>query len=218
VGFTYDFGDKIEISGGYLAPTGSDPNEERGLFNGSYSALGQIALLPTENIKVGLTYVHGYKTFTWGGTGTNLANNLNLSDPANTPVVTNTYGAEFQWDLNPKFSLRGWFAYSNLDILELSGNGEVWTYAAALAFPDLGKEGNLGAVIVGSEPYLGFVEGDGIDSNIPNDTPIHVEALYRYQINDKISITPGLIWLVNPNQNENNDDIFIGALRTTFQF
>jgi carbohydrate-selective porin OprB len=50
------------------------------------------------------------------------------------------------------------------------------------------------------------------------DTSYHLEALYRYKLNDKIAITPGLVVLFNPEHNRNNDTIYIGTLRTTFTF
>jgi carbohydrate-selective porin OprB len=50
------------------------------------------------------------------------------------------------------------------------------------------------------------------------DVPLHIEAFYRHQINDNISITPGIIWLTAPNQNNDNSDAVIATLRTTFQF
>ncbi len=49
------------------------------------------------------------------------------------------------------------------------------------------------------------------------DTGFHIEGFYRYQINKNISITPGLIWLTAPNHNEQNGDIFVGVVRTTFK-
>ena len=85
---------------------------------------------------------------------------------------------------------------------------------------DVIKEGNLAALIVGAEPYLTSINVDGEDGDeaIERDVPIHVEALYRYQLNDNISITPGAIWLPTPNQDGDNSDILIGTIRTTFSF
>ncbi|CAC5340996.1 MULTISPECIES: carbohydrate porin [Planktothrix] len=48
--------------------------------------------------------------------------------------------------------------------------------------------------------------------------PFHIEAFYKYRLNDYIAITPGLIWLTAPAQNNNNDDAVIGVIRTTFTF
>ena len=224
LGLTYSIGEKFEITAGYIAPGASDPDEGAGLFNGTYSALGQLVFKPTESIKIGASYVRGYNNdggaSLWGGTGTNLANLTNPLTGASfsDSTTSNTFGGQFQWDISSFISLRGWFAYTDLDLLD-TGDAEIMTYAGALVFPDLGKEGNLGALIVGAEPYLTDIELDNEDDpDFADDIPLHVEALYRYQLNDNISITPGLVWLVSPNQNADNDDIFIGAIRTTFTF
>jgi carbohydrate-selective porin OprB len=50
------------------------------------------------------------------------------------------------------------------------------------------------------------------------NTSLHVEGFYQYQLNDKISITPGIVWLTAPNHNKRNDDIVVGTVRTTFTF
>jgi carbohydrate-selective porin OprB len=72
-------------------------------------------------------------------------------------------------------------------------------------------------LVAGAEPYLTrFRGGDPDDFEV--DIPFHVEAFYRHEINDNISITPGVIWLTAPNQNSDNPDNFIATLRTTFKF
>lgn len=85
---------------------------------------------------------------------------------------------------------------------------------------DLLQEGSQAALIVGAEPYLTAIDtdGDGDDNAIENDVPIHLEAFYKYKLNDNISVTPGVIWLPTPNQDADNSDIVIGTLRTTFTF
>lgn len=217
-GFSYKLGSAIKLEGGYLAKQGADPAEKRGLFNGNYSALGQIVIQPAKRFKFGLTYVNGYDpgegTFAFGGTGTNFANGL-LPGTEERRINSNSYGVQAQLDLSSKFSIRGWGSYTDVDFNN-GGDAEIWNYALALVFPDLGKKGGLGAIIAGAEPYAGDISPR--PANFENDTPIHIEALYRYPLNDNISITPGVIWLKSPNQDEDNDDVFIGALRTTFTF
>ncbi|MGD1912014.1 MAG: iron uptake porin [Rivularia sp. (in: cyanobacteria)] len=226
VGFSYKLGDLIKVEGGYLSKNGSSPDEKAGLFNGSYSALGQIVFQPAKRFKLGFTYVNGYdpgdaeitgtdgRTFGFGGTGTDFANNL-LPGIQDRRINSNSYGVQAQLDLSSKFSIRGWGSYTDLDF-NGGDDAEIWNYAVALVFPDLGKKGSLAAIIAGAEPYAGDISPRPAD--FTNDTPIHVEALYRYPINDNISITPGIIWLQSPNQDDNNEDVFIGALRTTFTF
>lgn len=240
IGATYSFGDFVELSAGYIAPSGADPTDENGIFNGSFSAMGQVAITPIERLKVGATYVRGYDneqsqldeegnfldprgSFLWGGTGTNQAN-LRGVGIGDSPVATDTVGVQFEFDLTEKFSIRGWGGYTDANIIndgdDNNGDATIWNYAAALVVSDLVKEGNLGAVIVGAEPYLTAIDADGQDGDeaITNDVPLHIEALYRYQLNDNISLTPGFIWLTAPNQNEDNADIYIGTVRTTFTF
>ncbi|MGB3755098.1 MAG: iron uptake porin [Rivularia sp. (in: cyanobacteria)] len=218
VGFSYKLADAIKFEGGYLAKQGADPAEKRGLFNGNYSAMGQIVFQPAKRFKLGLTYVNGYDpgegTFAFGGTGTNFANGL-LPGSEERRINSNSYGVQAQIDLSSKFSIRGWGSYTDVDFGG-GGDAEIWNYALALVFPDLGKKGGLGAIIAGAEPYAGKISPT--PANFENDTPIHIEALYRYPLNDNISITPGVIWLKSPNQDEDNEDVFIGALRTTFTF
>jgi hypothetical protein len=99
------------------------------------------------------------------------------------------------------------------------GDISIWNFAAHLAFPDLGKEGSVAAIIVGMEPKVtgasrSLRDAIGKDS----DTSLHIEAFYEYKLTDNISITPGVIWLTAPDHNSNNDDIVIGTIRTTFSF
>ncbi|MGK7893425.1 MAG: carbohydrate porin, partial [Xenococcus sp. (in: cyanobacteria)] len=40
----------------------------------------------------------------------------------------------------------------------------------------------------------------------------------KYQFNDNISITPGIIYIIAPNGDSDDDDAVIGVVRTTFTF
>jgi hypothetical protein len=105
VGVKYALSDQIEVTAGYLAGNGSNPAVKSGLFNGRYSALGQIVFKPSKQLKVGLTYANNYDPkgqFNFGGTGTNVANGIrNLG-----AINSNAYGVEGQFDLSPKLSVR----------------------------------------------------------------------------------------------------------------
>ena len=93
---------------------------------------------------------------------------------------------------------------------------DIWNWAVTLGFPDLGKEGNLGGIIVGMEPKVTDSSVNQIAED--DDTSLHIEAFYQYQLTDNIAITPGVIWLTAPDHNSDNDDVVIGVLRTTFSF
>ena len=243
LGASYEVNDFITLSGGYIAPNGADPNEGDGLFNGSFSALGQIEITPIEPLQIGLTYVRGYDneqatlnddgvfstrgSFLFGATGTNAANFEDADGNTiigGSPVTTNSIGVQFQYDLNPRISIRGWGGYTDASIINVgddeNGDADIYNYAAAFVVSDILTEGSLAALIVGAAPYLTAIDtdGDGEDDAIENDVPIHLEGFYKYQFNDNISITPGIVWLPTPNQDGDNSDIFIGTVRTTFTF
>ena len=97
VGFSYKLADAIKVEGGYLAKNGSNPNQKAGLFNGNYSAMGQLVFQPAKRFKFGLTYVNGYDpgdgTFAFGGTGTNFANGL-LPGTEERRISSNSYGVQ----------------------------------------------------------------------------------------------------------------------------
>ncbi len=222
VGATYKFNNLFELSAGYLARGGNDPSPGSGLFNGNYSAMGQFVYKPTDTIKFGFTYMNGYDTtdrlFAFGGTGT-LPGNLRLTNfgVPNQRVSSNTYGIEGQFDINPSFSIRAWGGFTDAKLIGL-GKAEIWNYALVFAFPDLGKEGSLGYIVFGAEPYLGGLEIPD-RPRLENDSPFHIEVAHKYQITENISLTPGVILLTAPNQDsDNNDTVVIGALRTTFTF
>ncbi len=227
LGLSFTPTDSLELTLGYLAAEASTPNQGKGLFNGDFSALAQITWRPSDTIGVGLTYNHAYFGagrfgFDNGGghldsgnlpfTGTSIANRVG----ATTPVNSDSLGFQFAWQVFPQLQVNGWVGYTKVNLRQRDINGDIWNAALLLGFPNLGKEGNLGGIIVGIEPYLTSL--DNFDDEFEQDAPIHVEGFYKLQINENIAITPGLIWLLSPNQDADNDDIAIGTLRTTFSF
>ena len=222
IGLNYKITDKLTLSGGYFAgdDIASNPSSGNGLFNGQYSALGQLTWSPSEDFGIGFTYVNAYKPdgfiFNFGVGGPKIGNagaNApfgNVQEGIKSQPSTNSYGASTFYRFSPGFVVNGFFGYTNAQNTEGSGSGDIWYYALGLGFPDLGKEGNLGGIVIGAEPYLG-------EAN-PNDLSLHLEAFYKYQINNNISITPGIIWITSPNQNSGNADGIIGTIRTTFSF
>ena len=226
-GVRTQLGNLFELSLGYLAPDAADPTDGNGLFNGAYSALGQLVFKPSDSFKLGLTYVNAYNASDTS-TGSNLANFRNFTATElgeAVPVSSNSYGIGASWQISDRFILSGWGGYihervlSTLDDRIERGDREILNWAVTLALPDLFKEGSLGGVVVGMEPKVidSTVNIAGFE-NEDKDTSLHIEAFYQHRINDNISITPGVIWITAPDANEDNSDIVIGTLRTTFTF
>ena len=219
----------ISLTASYFAGNADDPSPGNGLFNGDYATLTQLSFNLSDRLGLGLTYVHGYHNnatpiFDNGTTnrafvGTFFANSAspppNIAMPtAPAPVVTNSYGGELAYQLTDNISFSGFFSYTDAKLIE-SGDSEIWTYGGGLAFSDLGGEGNVLGVFGGAQPYTGIINSANITVRNQN-IPWHLEGFYKYQINENISITPGVIWLLNPN--DFDPDAVIGTIRTTFTF
>ena len=225
VGVTHSPIEQIELSAGYLASAADESSSGNGLFNGPYSALGQITLTPIETLSLAATYIHSYNQSDTE-TGTDLANLQSLTTElfgSPTPTVSNSYGLELSWAISDRLIIGGWGGLSKLRNLSTlngqidRGTQDIWNWAATLALPDLGTEGSLAGIVVGSEPRV----TDSTINNLEEDSEqsLHIEAFYQYQVNDNISITPGVVWIIEPNTNSlNSDDLAIGTIRTTFSF
>ena len=225
LGITHSPIDQIEISAGYLASAASEPSSGSGLFNGPYSALGQVMIAPFKSLSLAATYIHSYNQSDTE-TGTGLANLQSQTEELfgeEVPTVSNSYGLELSWAISDRIVIggRGGLSkVSNLDTLNGQidrGTEDVWNWAATLALPDLGKEGSLAGIVVGSEPRVTNSTIDSLGED--NEQSLHLEAFYQYQINDNISVTPGVVWITEPDSDiQNSDDLVIGTVRTTFSF
>lgn len=205
------------ITVGYLASDANNPGEDAGLLNGDYSALGQLNFSVGDRVALAATYVHGYRGGLNGNlfgneddialVGTSFANNLP------NPSSINAYGVSAAFRPSNNLSISGFVSYIDVVGSGADDDREAWTYGAGVALPDFGKRGNVLGIFAGAQPYSLGRTSDG-----NNDVPYQVEGFYKYRVSDNISITPGVIWITNLNQNGNNDDAFIGTLRTTFTF
>jgi hypothetical protein len=216
--------DKVTVTGAYLADGGggaADPAERQGLFNGSFSAGGQIAVTPIEDLNIAATYVRSYETdggdFS-GGT---------VSGAADNPFGANDTGGHrvglgFDYTFQDRFVLAGWGGYARAT--QLKGvpagqddpSGNIWTWGANISVLDLVKEGS--ALTIGGGMLPRFTTQDLPTSQEDRDTSYLVEALYKFPLNDNILITPGAYVVFNADHSSNNDTIVVGVLRTTFEF
>jgi hypothetical protein len=231
IGFQGDLGD-FQWSLGYLAMTGNDPHQDQGLFNGPYGAIAQLGYNPSENFGVALTYVNGYNNLDTA-TGSLKSNfqyfaETNLGESVKT--ANNSYGLAFSWKVTDGFVFGGWGGFtksSTLNSIVISeeqvlprGTLDIWNWAVTLAFPDAFKEGNLAGIIVGMQPWVTNSTvriADGLSAKDSN-TSMHLEAFYQYAINNNIFITPGILLITSPNNDDRNSPLVIGTIRTTFTF
>jgi BMFP domain-containing protein YqiC len=216
LGVNHQFNKNITLSLGYLAGTtdnpASNPASKNGLFDGPYGAMAQLTLKPCDRIALGLIYINSYNQPIL--TGSEAA----TSDISSEAFSSNSYGLQASVAISEKFVLGGWAGYTRSQVLTRDkGDVDIWNYAVTLGFPDLGKKGNLAGMILGMEPKVTSSSTSVVSEDL--DTSYHIEAFYQYKISDNITITPGVIWITAPDHNDtNNNDVVIGALRTTFSF
>ena len=221
----YDFSDSISLSLGYLARNADDPDEGNGLFNGSYAALAQLAIEPVDNLDLGLTYVRAYypqgRAFVSGLTGSRLAN----TPFGGVATTADHFGVQSSFAINSAITLSGWagLTLANAETNGVGFNGAnvdrdddatIFNWAATLGILNLGKQGSLTGLVVGNPPRV-----TSNNSNIEDDDiSWHLEGFYRYPLTENLSINPGLLAVINPEGDSDNDTIYVGTIRTIFKF
>lgn len=217
---------------GYLADNANLPFEKNGVFNGGYNALAHLVYYGKQGA-VGIAYSHSYtpggKVGLTGGTGSILA-----SSPFGNSIATsgNIVGAQGYYRFSPQFQIHAWGGYiwataENSGFSEISNgrggtdslfvnngdNANLWYGALGVSFPDVGGKGNLPGILFGVPPRV-----SSSDVRKEGDNAYHIEAFYRWRLNDNISVTPGFWVILNPENNSRNDTQYVGVLRTTFDF
>jgi hypothetical protein len=196
----------------------------------------QLVVSPMDNLDVSFQYLNNYSPsgdlLTGVGDDVLAIQTVNAAGFLRAPMQTNAFGLGVEWRLSPRFTIGGWGGYTTSNFKDGPGSVETVNWMAFMNFPDLLGEGNLAGIYVGQPPKItssdlptgrnrpSFVNrGDfsGGEGDQP-DTTLHLEGFYRIRVTDNISVTPGVIVILNPNHNDNNDNITIGALRTTFTF
>ncbi len=234
----------IRIDAMYAAGGDSGANDPRagsGLFNGSYAALGQITFQPSPALQVIASYLHAYGNSPAGFDGSIYGNApfgviTRRLDPDGNPLLvagnpvfdapgssgvrtttTNAYNLSASYQFGSAFAIAGTVGYSTAlnEVDRGAGTRKLWTYAASVAFLDIGGAGNILGLGFGMPPRSRTGRTDR-----PGDlgTTYQAEVFYKYKLNNNIAITPGLFILLNPEHNNNNSDIYIGAIRTEFLF
>ena len=221
ISLTHDLSKQFGIAVGYQVPRNqaNNPSENFGLFDGSYAAIAQLSFRPSKAFNAGFTYAHSYFSgqnglgvSVSGGTGSSFAN-----APFGSGIATSSdhFGLQASFRLSPRFVISGWGGYTRSQQETGNANADIFNYAVTLGLPDFGKKGNLLGIVAGQPPK---VTSNDISAREDKDTSYHLEAFYRIQVSDNISITPGGFVILNPEHNDANNTIYVGTIRTTFTF
>ena len=229
IGFDWQISDRISLQGVYSAqfPSFAADKSVGGLFGGRQTLGTQLTLTPVNDIDVGLNYLYSRSPDGLLATGVGDAQLTSPFAPT-TSFDTQAVGATVAWRINPNLQLGGWGGWTFSNPEDIQGSVETNNWAVFAAFPNLGRRGNLGGILIGQPPKItssslpdGFNFPNFSDNGTPGGrdaTSLHVEMFYRAQLNQNIALTPGFFVVFNPDHNQSNHPLIVGALRATFRF
>ncbi len=245
---TFDATDFMTFKLGYLGEnteflpsaffnTSSDPN--KGLFSSTQTLTAELDFSITDRANIRLIYTratldNNQPLFDENGNLTGFGVGGATGEPiygvaddgfggtiGDAPA--DTFMFNFDWAITDWIGIFGRYSYGSTSIFprdDSRDNGEINAQAiqAGLAFPDLLKEGALGTFSFGipfdvldGEEFLASGAGDG-------GTQYEFELTYYYPINDNIAIVPAFYLVANPNNFEENPNIYVGNVRMQFRF
>ncbi|WP_226889148.1 iron uptake porin [Nostoc sp. MG11] len=232
IAIDWQFAKRASLQAIYSSYSPGNPGTRSGLFDGNTTTGVQLLLTPTDTVDLSLYYVNNYSSdgclLTFVGDECLTTVNSNIGKSA--PLQTNAVGATVNWQISPSITLGAWGGYTKSYIPGRSGNVETTNYMVFLNFPDLFARGNLGGIYIGQPPKITSSDLP-VGNNVPDfvntglgraggqpGTTTQIEAFYRFQLTDNISITPGIIHILEPGHTPNNDPVTIGILRSSFSF
>ncbi|NEO21989.1 MAG: carbohydrate porin [Moorea sp. SIO4A1] len=191
-------------------------SSDEGLFSADHRALGvQLLAKPANNLRTGIAYVNAFArngrldTFTG-------SNNADISGGFNEPATIHAVNGTLAWRVTRKITLGAWGGVTLTDSLPSDALVLSTTYLFSLGISDpFGRKGDLLAVMVGQPPRLraglNIVRAD-------EGSSMHYEAFYRFRVSNRVSITPGFFIVTDPGHISENNNIFVGSIRTGFSF
>jgi hypothetical protein len=203
------FFDSLNVS--YFAGQANSPNTNNGVFGGRNAFLAQVNLKPSDKFDLGLAYVNarhnGGAIYDFGSGGSIVGTQFTGGGFDN----SNSFGLSAAYKASENLSLNGYITTTSARTVG-GFDANILTYGVGAALPNVGQPGNLLGFFIGQSPTITNVNG------LANSS-LHLEGFYKYKLNDNLSITPGLIYLTNPNQILNNGNgALVGTVRSTFTF
>lgn len=205
----WTFGDnKLTIRAAYNAADANNPsNNTRGLVPGltSFTSL----LYPDGEGESGLfgDFYQGLVELEYFPLET-LALRLQYSGGEVFDHRFNVFGVNVEWQFLSKLAVFGRYGYGSYDKTAF-GDIDPNYWMTGIAVIDLFKEGTRLGVAAG-QPFIANEIGD--------DTQTNFEAFYNFPVNDNIAIAPILQVINNASNQNSNDTIITGTIRTVFSW
>lgn len=214
--------------------TGTPPTPlGAGLFGGSYVISSQLTADLTESLTFRFNYANSYHQLNILGTGLTASDigsvaftpsAQQIADAGGSAAIAvldegirlNSFGSTLNWKIAPKFDLTLSGSYIMSDLVGVDASTDYFSWLVGAHFQDVFSEGNTAALIFGQP--LNRIATGGRAFDPENADPFHLEGYFNWRVTDRISVTPGVYAVFNPEGNSNNDTTVVGVLRTTFTF
>ncbi len=213
----------------FLGDTASDPRF--GLFGGTWTAIAQLSIAPTDNINLRLLYARSrmepdpFTGYVGGATGEPLPYGYADDGFGGTlhHAFADTYLANMDWLVTEGFGIFGRYSYGKTfttptDPSRRSGIIASQSIQAGFSLLDFGKPGAQANVsyLIPMSVTSGreFLVAGGGDGSVQSE----IEVNYFYPINNNIAIVPSFYLIMKPNNFSGNGPIYVGNLRTQFTF
>lgn len=199
-----------------LRGTLTDCGVARGVFNADHSAWGvQLLNQPNRDTAIGLAYINAYSSDGQLDTFTG-SNNADISGGFNEPANIHALSGTLRWRIMPQVTLGAWGGLA-LALSRDSGAATIAsTFLLSLGIDDMfGRKGDQFAILAGMPPRL---NGGLFIERFDQVFSWHLETFYRFRINDRVSITPGVFYVTNPGHISSNSNLVVGTIRMTFSF
>jgi hypothetical protein len=217
-GFNWYLRDNLALRGLYFASTGGSVTAANGgstgLFGGTNAIAGELEYSPSSAAHLKFTYVRLTEQSTlYGG---------DISSVAPQGSNTDIFGFNAEWAINPSVIIFGRYSFSNSNLNGLAPGTPFSTITAStwqggFGLPNLLGSGNLFGAIIGQPVRFGGGQVNGLSAATSGIENV-IELFFRFQVNDRLSITPDIQWVINSANTRDSVGLTVGTLRATFNF
>ncbi len=213
LGYSLPLGESFNLAAAYMANTGdaAQAGDDNGLTGGSNTSAVQLTFTPGNRFVASLAYARTYDPDGASTPGVGKGNLAARRPFGRSASNGNHFGVAAGYKLSKKLNISGHVGFSNINDIATDDDADIFNWAVNLGFPDLFREGNKGGLSIGAVPY---VTGGDIDDQ---DMPLSAQAYYSFKVSDNIKVQPQVFYISNPD-NDDDDSIWAGSLKTTFSF
>jgi hypothetical protein len=213
VAFDYSISKSISLRAIYNSAQGGQSLGfgNGGIFGGSNQLFSELEVKPSEKSAIRLQYAkinEQGKALTSSLKG----NILNAS--------TDVFGVNTEWAITPNFGIFGRYGTANTRVnstvdsySDLASN----SYQLGFSLIDFFAPNTIFGISIGQPIRVNAGSENGV-SLVPSGQQTNIEAFYNFRLNDRITLSPDVQFVLHPNNIASNPTVTVGTLRMVFEF